>query len=95
MNFSPDYYFWVGRGFFHSLSDFKDLLSILNAHFDGIPAQVISRQDLLVNKRAVGRPQDLLDVNSLVESDRALEKLSRAPKPKKNKPKGRNRETER
>jgi hypothetical protein len=63
--------------------------------FDGTPAHLISRQDLLVNKRAVGRPQDLLDANSLVESERAREKLQRQSKPKKGKPKGRQRGNER
>ncbi len=32
------------------------------------PIQVISRADLIVNKRAVGRPQDLLDVQELERS---------------------------
>lgn len=33
----------------------------------GVAAQIISREDLITNKRAVGRPQDLLDV-ALLES---------------------------
>jgi hypothetical protein len=33
--------------------------------FDGLQASVISREDLIANKRATGRPQDLLDVENL------------------------------
>jgi hypothetical protein len=55
--------------------------------FGGVAAGLISFQDLLVNKRALGRPQDLLDVNSLIEAERALEKLRGEPKPRKGKPK--------
>jgi len=33
--------------------------------FDGIPAIFIGRDDLLVCKEAAGRPQDLLDINSI------------------------------
>jgi hypothetical protein len=32
---------------------------------DGIPVSIISRRDLLRNKRASGRPQDLADVARL------------------------------
>ena len=35
--------------------------------FDGITAQFISRQNLLINKRAVGRPQDLIDAENLLK----------------------------
>ncbi len=31
----------------------------------GVPVSFISREDLLVNKRAVGRPQNLRDVRAL------------------------------
>jgi hypothetical protein len=55
------------------------------ADFGGIPAHLIAFQDLLVNKRAVGRLQYQLDVNHMMEAERALEK------PKKGKPKGRDR----
>lgn len=34
---------------------------------DGIAIQMISKQDLLVNKRAAGRPQDIADVDKLSE----------------------------
>jgi hypothetical protein len=33
--------------------------------YGGVPIQVLSIPDLLTNKRAVGRPQDLLDVENL------------------------------
>jgi hypothetical protein len=32
---------------------------------DGVPVRVISMDDLLANKTAVGRPQDLIDVELL------------------------------
>lgn len=59
--------------------------------FDGIPAPVISRQDLLTNKRTVGRPQDLVDVSNLLEAEDALEKRRNETKPKRAKPKGKDR----
>jgi hypothetical protein len=37
--------------------------------FDGVTGHVISRNDLIANKRAVGRPQDMVDVNNLVASE--------------------------
>ena len=33
--------------------------------YGGVPIHVLSRDDLIVNKRAVGRPQDLIDVDTL------------------------------
>lgn len=36
--------------------------------FDGVPIAYISKSDLIVNKRAVGRPQDVLDVRALESS---------------------------
>ena len=33
--------------------------------FDGVPIRVIALDDLIANKKAVGRPQDLLDVEFL------------------------------
>jgi hypothetical protein len=64
------------------------------SNFDGIPAPVISRQDLITNKLTVGRPQDLVDVSSLLEAEKALEKPKNETKPKKGKPKGKNRGVE-
>jgi hypothetical protein len=53
-----------------------------------VPAPAISRQDLLTNKRTVGRPQDLVDVSTLLEAENAPEKLKNETTPKKGKPKG-------
>jgi hypothetical protein len=63
--------------------------------FDGIPAPVISRQDLLTNKRSVGRPQDLVDVSNLLEAENTLGKPKNETKRKKGKPKGKDRGVER
>jgi hypothetical protein len=51
--------------------------------FDGMTVQVMSRQDLLVNKRAVGRHQDLADVERLLEAERIQEKPAAEPKPRR------------
>jgi hypothetical protein len=51
--------------------------------FDGVIGHVISRKDLIANKRAVGRPQDLLDVNNLVESEQRISGSPAEPEPKK------------
>ena len=37
--------------------------------FDGLPVPLISREDLIAAKRASGRPQDMLDVQSLIRAD--------------------------
>lgn len=36
--------------------------------FDGVPIAYISKADLIANKRAVGQPQDVLDVRALESS---------------------------
>jgi hypothetical protein len=56
--------------------------------FDGTPAPVISRQDLLTNKRTVGRPQDLVDVSNLLEAENVPEKPKKEAKTKKGKLRG-------
>jgi len=61
----------------------------VNSDFDGVPGHVISRTDLITNKRAVARPQDLADVDSLVESERIAKKLRRESDAKHKKSKGR------
>lgn len=38
-------------------------------HYDGVPMGILSRDHLIRNKRATGRPQDLLDVARLLESN--------------------------
>ena len=40
----------------------------VTVNYDGIPLPLISRDDLIRNKEATGRPQDLLDVARLRES---------------------------
>ena len=57
-------------------------------NYESIHAHVISRQDLVVNKQTVGRPQDLLDVSYLKDAEKTIEKLSPRPKAKNRKPKG-------
>lgn len=37
--------------------------------FDGIPLPFISKQHLIISKRASGRPQDILDANTLEQSE--------------------------
>lgn len=37
----------------------------VNFAYEGIPVHILSRSDLIANKRAVGRAQDLLDVEKL------------------------------
>lgn len=37
--------------------------------FDGIPLPFISKQHLIISKRASGRPQDILDANTLEHSE--------------------------
>jgi hypothetical protein len=44
--------------------DFRDLFSAFNAA--GVRYLVIGRTELIANKRACGRPQDLLDVDQLL-----------------------------
>lgn len=40
----------------------------VEVNFDGIPVSFISKADLIASKRAAGRPQDLLDVESLLRA---------------------------
>ena len=42
----------------------------ITSDFDGVPAAVIGRDELITNKRTVGRPQDLMDLANLLESAR-------------------------
>ena len=37
--------------------------------YDGVPINVLGKDDLIRSKKATGRPQDLLDVANLMESD--------------------------
>lgn len=51
----------------------------LQANFDDTPAYLISRQDLMTNKRATGRPQDLIDVDNLALAEKVERKLKLDP----------------
>ena len=59
--------------------------------FDGVTGNVISLRDLIANKQAVGRPQDMIDVSSLIQSEgRRCPAPDRAV-PRKKRTKGRKR----
>ena len=40
------------------------------ADFDGLKVSFISKQDLILAKRASGRPQDLIDADLLSDTDK-------------------------
>jgi hypothetical protein len=40
----------------------------VEVQFDDVPVTIISKQDLIAAKRAAGRPQDLLDADSLEQA---------------------------
>ncbi len=63
----------------------------VNTDFAGTPAYVISRQDLIANKRSLSRPQDLVDLESLIESERVAARVSREQSAMRKKPRGRKR----
>jgi hypothetical protein len=44
------------------------------ADFDGVPATFISRPDLIVAKKAAGRPQDMVDAEALSLAEKLSEK---------------------
>lgn len=45
-------------------------VSRVEAEFGDVPTQFLSLQDLVINKRLAGRPQDLMDVESLLLSEK-------------------------
>lgn len=60
----------------------------VSADFDGVPANVISREDLVINKRAAGRPQDMIDADHLEESLRIAKRPSVEQTPPESTPEG-------
>ena len=42
----------------------------LERSYDAVPIATLSVEDLITNKRAVGRPQDLIDVDKLVKASK-------------------------
>ena len=51
----------------------------LQVNFDDTPAFLISRQDLMTNKKATGRPQDLIDLDNLTLAKKVELKLKSDP----------------
>lgn len=48
----------------------------VEADFDGVPAHFISRRELIVAKRAAGRPQDIIDADLLALSEEISERTA-------------------
>jgi hypothetical protein len=86
----PDEIVWMGR--VPARIDFLQTVPGLEFHSSwerrvtaeiaGVPVQFIGRNDLLVNKRAVGRPQDLRDVRALERAAEAEPRKRRSAKRK-------------
>jgi hypothetical protein len=53
--------------------DFKDFINLLNGNkvisIEGLDVSVISKKDLIKNKKASGRNRDLADVDNLLGED--------------------------
>jgi hypothetical protein len=47
----------------------------VEADFDGVIANLISRTDLIAAKKAAGRPQDLIDIDNLTLAEKVSETL--------------------
>jgi hypothetical protein len=45
--------------------DFREFIECLNKHEDGVEISVISKADLVRNKRATGRLRDLADAEAI------------------------------
>jgi hypothetical protein len=86
----PDEIVWMGR--IPARIDFLQTVPGLafdaawarhvTADVAGVPVQFIGRDDLLVNKRTVGRPQDLRDVRALERAAKAEAQMRRGVGPK-------------
>jgi len=50
----------------------------VEADIDGIPIYYISRQDLIVSKRAVGRDQDLVDIKALEQAEKLSQRKNQS-----------------
>jgi hypothetical protein len=82
----PDEIVWMGRvpariDFLQTVPGLEFASSWerrVTADFAGVPVQFIGRDDLLVNKRAVGRPQDRRDVRALERAAEAEQQKPRA-----------------
>ena len=57
--------------------------SRVETDFDGVSAHLISLHHLILNKRTLARPQDLIDVNGLIAAEKNLDKLKGERKSKK------------
>ncbi|WP_437813253.1 DUF6036 family nucleotidyltransferase [Sorangium sp. So ce1078] len=81
---------WMGRvpariDFLQSISgiEFETAWSRrVTASFEGVPIYFIGRDDLIANKRATGRPQDLRDVRALERASDAGGQKSRGARRK-------------
>ncbi len=61
----------------------------VSTEFGGTRANFISLTDLIANKRSLSRPQDLLDIDNLIESQRVAARLKREQSATPKKPRGR------
>jgi hypothetical protein len=61
----------------------------VSAEFGGTRAYFISLTDLIANKRSLSRPQDLVDLDNLIESQRVAARLRRDRNATPKKPRGR------
>jgi Nucleotidyltransferase of unknown function (DUF6036) len=60
----------------------------VKTEFEGAPAYIISREDLTENKRTLARPQDLADLENLIESERLAKGPARKTGQRRKKPSG-------
>ena len=60
----------------------------VNTDFEGVSAHVLSREDLIANKRAAGRPQDLADVRIWRSRSGSREEAQGSPRLRRSDPGG-------